>query len=80
MSTRTLGFLNVTGGKAPTPVDDPWVPEEDTQTLRAAVHEFERRYIRRLLDRHHWHRTKVAKILGVDRRTLLRKIRTLDID
>ena len=80
MSTRTLDFLNVAGGKAPTPVDDLWVPDGDGQTLRAAVHEFEQRYIRRLLDRHHWHRTKVAKILGVDRRTLLRKIRALGLD
>ena len=80
MSTRNLDFLSTNDRPAPAPAEDPPTPGQEAQTLRAAVHEFERRYIRRILDRHHWHRAKVAKILGVDRRTLLRKIRTLGID
>ena len=80
MSTRTLDFFNMSGAKAPMPVDDLPFTGGEAQTLREAVQQFEHRYIRRLLDQHRWHRAKVARILGVDRRTLLRKIRNLGID
>ena len=80
VSTGTLDFFGGAVGKALMPMGDLPVLGGDAQTLRAAVQEFEHRYIRRLLDRHHWHRAKVAKILGVNRRTLLRKIQTLGIE
>jgi DNA-binding NtrC family response regulator len=59
------------------------VPAEDIMagrpTLTDAVMRFEKRYIERLLREHQWHRTRVASLLGVDRRTLFRKIRRLGI-
>jgi DNA-binding NtrC family response regulator len=42
--------------------------------LNEAVNTFEKRYIRHLLTAHQWHRSRVAGLLGIDRRTLFRKI------
>ncbi|MFP4474566.1 MAG: PAS domain S-box protein [Desulfatibacillaceae bacterium] len=53
--------------------------EGDCVPLRMAVAHFEREYILRLLGENQWHRGKVAGILGVDRRTLLRKMRAYGI-
>ena len=47
--------------------------------LRAAKENFEKKYIENLLHEHHWHKAKVASILGVNRRTLFRKIKTYRI-
>ncbi len=47
--------------------------------LSEAVKDFEKRYITHLLKTHQWHRTKVAQALGIDRRTLFRKIRDYGI-
>lgn len=44
-------------------------------TLSEAMAHFESRYILKLLDENRWHRTRVARILGIDRRTLFRKIK-----
>lgn len=48
--------------------------------LGEAVQRFEKRYIQKLLIEHHWHRSKVAAILGINRRTLFRKIHSLGIE
>lgn len=53
---------------------DPGSPPSDT-TLSEALAHFESRYIQKLLDENRWHRTRVARILGIDRRTLFRKIK-----
>ncbi|RMF84627.1 MAG: sigma-54-dependent Fis family transcriptional regulator [Nitrospirae bacterium] len=37
--------------------------------------ELERRHILATLERHNWHRVKVSEVLGIDRRTLYRKIK-----
>jgi PAS domain S-box-containing protein len=42
--------------------------------LNDVVAEFEKRYIARLLEKHQWHRTRVAFILGIGRKTLYRKM------
>ncbi|MGD8366232.1 MAG: sigma 54-interacting transcriptional regulator [Desulfobacterales bacterium] len=52
-------------------------PEE--KPLQEAVRRFERAYIEGLLQAHQWHRSKVARILGIDRRTLFRKIKSLGL-
>ncbi|MBR9982654.1 MAG: sigma-54-dependent Fis family transcriptional regulator, partial [Desulfatitalea sp.] len=49
------------------------------QPLREALHDFEKAYIASLLHRHQWNRTKVAEILGVERKTLYLKIKRLGI-
>jgi len=40
-----------------------------------ALEELERRHILATLERHNWHRVKVAEVLKIDRRTLYRKIK-----
>jgi DNA-binding NtrC family response regulator len=52
---------------------------DSRSTLNTAVKRFEKRYIEMLLHEHQWHRTRVASLLGVDRRTLFRKIKSLGI-
>jgi len=47
--------------------------------LTEAVKDFEKRYIAQLLMAHQWHRSKVAEVLGIDRRTLFRKIKDYNI-
>ncbi|MGD9217295.1 MAG: sigma 54-interacting transcriptional regulator [Desulfobacteraceae bacterium] len=54
-------------------------PEANGLALSEARKCFEKRYIEKLLIEHRWHRSKVAAILGIDRRTLFRKINTLGI-
>lgn len=48
-------------------------------SLAGAVHHFERRYIEHMLEVHKWHRSKVAGVLGIDRRTLFRKMKELGL-
>jgi len=43
--------------------------------LHQAVEEFEKRYIANILEQHRWHRGKTATTLGIDPRTLYRKIK-----
>jgi DNA-binding NtrC family response regulator len=47
--------------------------------LDAAVQAFEKRYIESMLKLHQWHRARAAAILGIDRRTLFRKLKRLRI-
>ncbi|MFH0728275.1 MAG: sigma 54-interacting transcriptional regulator [Pseudomonadota bacterium] len=48
--------------------------------LAAALGEFEKKYIERLLKENRWRRNKVADILDIDRRTLFRKMKTYHLD
>jgi two-component system response regulator HydG len=41
--------------------------------------EVEQRYILHVLDRTHHNKTKAAKVLGIDRRTLHRKLKCLPV-
>jgi PAS domain S-box-containing protein len=52
----------------------------DSPHLKTALERFERQYIVSLLDTHHWNRSRVAGLLGISRRTLFRKMKTLGID
>jgi DNA-binding NtrC family response regulator len=45
-------------------------------TPRPTLEELERDYIATVLGETRWHRMQAAHILGIDRRTLYRKIRT----
>jgi transcriptional regulator with PAS, ATPase and Fis domain len=69
------GFFDaVAAGR--TPADD--MPEADI-VLRDAMQHFEKKYISSILDRHQWNRTKVAGILGIERKTLYLKMKRLGI-
>ncbi len=49
------------------------------QPLRDATQAFEKAYLFALLNRHQWNRTKVAAILGIERKTLYLKMKSLGI-
>lgn len=50
---------------------------QDNQDLKlhTVMESFEKKYIEKLLEEHQWHKTKVASILGINRRTLFRKMK-----
>jgi DNA-binding NtrC family response regulator len=48
-------------------------------TLSEVMRTFEKAYLERMLAAHRWHRSRVARYLGIDRRTLFRKIKTFGI-
>ena len=50
-----------------------------TLFLRPVVQQFEREYIRRVLEKTHWNQTMAARMLGIHRNTLLGKIEQLDL-
>jgi DNA-binding NtrC family response regulator len=54
-------------------------PEQEGYDLRKAVQQFEREYIRRVLEKTHWNQTVAARMLGIHRNTLLGKIEQLDL-
>ncbi|WP_319523312.1 sigma 54-interacting transcriptional regulator [uncultured Desulfosarcina sp.] len=54
-------------------------PDGVNQPLSEAVRTFEKGYILHLLNENQWHRSRVARLLGVDRRTLFRKMKTLGL-
>ncbi|MFO7803170.1 MAG: sigma 54-interacting transcriptional regulator [Desulfovermiculus sp.] len=53
---------------------------EDHATLQEVINAREREYIEHLLHAHRWHRSRVAEILGIDRRTLFRKMKAHGLD
>ncbi len=63
----------VVPGQPPSPLVQ--ILPSPSGTLPEVMAQFERRYIETLLNAHHCHRSKVARILGIDRRTLFRKIK-----
>ena len=56
------------------------VNEEQNPDLSDAMQDFEKQYIQKTLEQNKWHRSKAAKILGIDRRTLLRKIKAYGLE
>jgi DNA-binding NtrC family response regulator len=53
---------------------------EDDIGYDDAVSEFEKRFIRKVLDKAQGNQSKAAKTLGIHRNTLSRKIETLGLD
>ncbi len=45
-----------------------------------AVAEFEKKFIKRMLEEHHGNQSKAAQALGIHRNTLSRKVEDLDLD
>ena len=82
----TLGkidFLDLPAdeAEAPTVSDNLAVfqPDDFNQPLNEVVRTFEKSYILHLLKENQWHRSRVAHLLGIDRRTLFRKMKRLGL-
>jgi two-component system response regulator PilR (NtrC family)/two-component system response regulator HydG len=54
-------------------------PVERSLAKEATLEDLERDYIRAILQRTKWHQIRAAAILGIDRRTLYRKIRRYNL-
>jgi PAS domain S-box-containing protein len=61
-----------TADNPPTP--DEVAPPPPAADLVEVMAHYERAHLLRMLNANHWHRSRVARILGIDRRTLFRKI------
>ena len=48
----------------------------EPRSLSDAISAFEKAYLERLLKENQWHRSRVAELLGIDRRTLFRKMKS----
>ena len=55
--------------------DVPGMEDLSHSDLAHMLQRYEKRVLKQVLDRHRWHRGKAARALGVDRRTLFRKIK-----
>ena len=79
----TLNRLDFLGAPLRAPAPSPEMKFEpiwpNEELLRDAVAHFEREYILKQLERYHWHRSKVASELGIDRRTLFKKMRSYGV-
>ncbi|SHJ47811.1 PAS domain S-box-containing protein [Desulfatibacillum alkenivorans DSM 16219] len=63
------------GARPASPVRLPKLLGKEEPTLKEVAAAAEREYILQLLERYKWNRSRAAEILGVDRRTLFRKIK-----
>ena len=80
VTLKRLDFLgDPLRAPAPSPemTFEPIRPKEGL--LRDAMGHFEREYILKQLERYHWHRAKVASELGIDRKTLFKKMRSYGV-
>ena len=74
LTVRTLDFLPAQpqppegGAEAPAAVPD------SVQNLNQALLQFEKALILKALEQHQWNKTKAAEALGIDRRSLFRKM------
>ena len=79
----TLKRLDFLGAPLRAPAPSPEVKFEpirpNEELLRDAVAHFEREYILKQLERNHWNRSKVASKLGIDRKTLFKKMRSYGV-
>ncbi len=82
ITLRRVDFLDV----SPPRIDEPAIMPKTVRAqtdhslkLAKATEQFEKQYIKQLLEKHRWKRSKVAEVLGISRRTLFRKIKAYDL-
>ena len=78
LTLKKVDFMEVLPASAsPAGSEEAALAKPDDQDLSLAdfMKIYEKKYIQRLLQEHQWHRSRVATILGIDRRTLFRKIK-----
>ena len=56
------------------------IKQKQDLNLCGAVKEFEKQYIQETLEENKWHRSQAAHILGIDRRTLFRKMKAYGLE
>ena len=82
VTLKEIDFLGISGSDTASPQiipEDIIIQDNQSLKLRTVMESFEKKYIERLLNDHQWRRTKVSSILGIDRRTLFRKMKSYGI-
>ena len=82
VTLKEIDFLGMSGSDTASPQiipEDIIIQDNQSLKLRTVMESFEKKYIERLLNDHRWRRTKVSSILGIDRRTLFRKMKSYGI-
>jgi PAS domain S-box-containing protein len=79
MSLNTLDFFYAKSTSIPVRQGPPRRDAVCDLPLKTAMDQYEKDYISSLLHLNHWNRTKVAKILGIERKTLYLKMKSLNI-
>jgi transcriptional regulator with PAS, ATPase and Fis domain len=51
----------------------------DSYSLKGAVADLEKTAVRKALEQVHWNKTRAAQLLGISRRALFRKMKSLDL-
>ncbi len=81
LSLNTLDFMNFTTAAAGSSGEEmPVTIRTGQRPLRDIIEELEKSYILSLLNRYQWNRTRVADILGIQRKTLYLKLKKLGIE
>jgi len=74
----TLNSLESTESSHNLPATQAVTPSATADTalsLKAAMAHYEKQHLVQMLNAHQWHRARVASVLGIDRRTLFRKMK-----
>jgi PAS domain S-box-containing protein len=82
ITLKEIKFMDISGSKSEEPENIPEsliIQNNRNLKLNAVMESVEKIYIKRLLEEQQWHKTKVASILGINRKTLFRKIKNLEI-
>lgn len=78
ITLREIDYMGISEHASETATDHPVSPAGSFSpdlNLRVAREAFERDYIQQMLHAHRWHRSRVAEILGVNRKTLFKKMK-----
>ncbi len=78
ITLKEIDFTDIPQSKQTEPKiipDDLIFQDSRNLELRVAMENFEKKYIEKSLQEHQWNRSKVASILGINRRTLFRKMK-----
>jgi len=82
ITLKTIDFMDIPQSKrneADIIPDGILIQNDRDVELRTLMEKFEKKIITSTLERHRWHKTKAASILGIDRKTLFRKIKNHEI-
>lgn len=82
ITLKEIDFMEIPQFKRDDPdiiLEDIIIQNNRDVELRMIMESFEKKIIRSALERHRWHKTKVASILGIDRKTLFRKMKNYEI-
>jgi len=77
MRYLTMKRIDFMDQDTPVPDKSAAIPEyADLTSLKGMMQQYEKQILLHMLEKHQWNRTRVARLLGIDRKTLFTKIKT----